>query len=188
MNIKRIFGRYWYLLLVIVGIIIMCTVCTREEKQRKYLDYRDNIVVINSTDYDKFVVDTTIMTVFEYIFRIDSSKKICINVTYLPVHLNTGDIEYKAISENINDSIYSVYLDRDLNDRELYVVLCHESIHLKQYMDKRLILNKGSKDSVLFDDKLYFASSDYYNRPWEKEAYNSQYKLVKILKGLLYEK
>ena len=59
------------------------------------------------------------------------------------------------------------------------VVICHEAVHISQYADGRLKMVKGKP---YWEGEEYGREVNYYARPWEKEAYNKDTKILKSIK------
>ena len=71
---------------------------------------------------------------------------------------------------------FSIELDRNLNFHDLLETICHEMIHIKQYVNGELIEQNGQ---TIYKNILYnIDANDYYedvdNLPWEKEAYEKE--------------
>ena len=67
------------------------------------------------------------------------------------------------------DKTYNLYLRRvGIND----VVLCHEAVHISQYADGRLAMDKQGR--VSWNGIPYDKTTPYYARPWEVEAYDRE--------------
>ena len=71
---------------------------------------------------------------------------------------------------------FSIELDRNLDFHDLLETICHEMIHIKQYVRGELIEQNGQ---TIYKNILYnIDANDYYedvdNLPWEKEAYEKE--------------
>jgi len=111
-----------------------------------------------------------------------SMTQISCNFYYIPNNLKKGNMLYKGISEKVDyaDNIFKVFLKEGLSKSNLLLILCHEFIHIKQYLDGRLRLD-GTK--AIWEDKEYdMLDIDYMDRPWETEAFRMQGKLYKKVK------
>lgn len=60
-------------------------------------------------------------------------------------------------------------------------VLSHEMVHLSQYTTGRLWLNLNT-GAVMWEGKIYSSTVPYEERPWEKEAFDRQRRLLKAWK------
>ena len=116
----------------------------------------------------KIVIDT-----FKKELSIDTN--ILILYSQGTINLDYQDYEIKGYTLKITDSIYGI---RCVND-DPYII-AHEMCHVKQYVDKRLII---IKDSVWFDNVLYI-KPDYFFSPWEVEARDYALKSKEIIKRL----
>lgn len=97
----------------------------------------------------------------------------------------TLDIEFSNIlrdeyalgfSSRNAENEFSIELDRNLNFNDLLETICHEMIHIKQYVNGELIEQNGQ---TIYKNILYnIDANDYYedvdNLPWEKEAYEKE--------------
>jgi len=81
---------------------------------------------------------------------------------------------------------YIIYID-DFNRIKSIIVLSHELIHLQQYHDERII---NYDDEMVWNNMIYtneeIKDMYYFNRPWEKEAFDNQEGLNKKIKKDLY--
>ena len=74
------------------------------------------------------------------------------------------------------EKTYNLYVrSTDVRD----VVICHEAVHISQYADGRLTMIKGKP---FWNGKEYGKETHYYARPWEKEAYNLDNKILKAIR------
>ena len=74
------------------------------------------------------------------------------------------------------EKTYNLYVrGTDIHD----VVICHEAVHISQYADGRLKMVKGKP---YWEGEEYGREVNYYARPWEKEAYNKDTKILKSIK------
>lgn len=72
------------------------------------------------------------------------------------------------------EKTYHLYVrSTDIHD----VVICHEAVHISQYADGRLTMDKRGK--VSWNGKEYGKETHYYARPWEIEAYDLQDEVYK---------
>lgn len=59
------------------------------------------------------------------------------------------------------------------------VVVCHEMIHLRQMVEGRLGMDART-GKAFWDGKVYDNKTDYFERPWEIEAFAEQDELLKL--------
>lgn len=78
-------------------------------------------------------------------------------------------------------SVYVIYIEDSGRSKDIEI-LSHELVHLKQYQDKRLVIN--GQVSIWLGDTLNIKS--YNDRPWEIEAFRKQGELDKNIRKLLY--
>lgn len=74
------------------------------------------------------------------------------------------------------EKAYNLYVrGTDIRD----VVICHEAVHISQYADGRLTMVKGKP---LWEGEEYGKNVNYYARPWEREAYKLDSKILKAIR------
>lgn len=102
--------------------------------------------------------------------KVDGEYTIDINVEY--------NYDYDASIEPTNDG-YLLTIDEDFLEQSTIdvalITIAHEMIHLKQYEEVRIILNKYN-NTVIWEDEEYpikdaMTRSEYFALPWEVEAY-----------------
>lgn len=75
------------------------------------------------------------------------------------------------------EKAYNLYLrSADVPD----VIICHEAVHISQYADGRLKMDEQGK--VYWNGEGYGKETDYYSRPWEREAFKKQNKILKYIR------
>ena len=105
-------------------------------------------------------------------------------IKYLMPRLRNIEIEVK-LSKMKGDAVgYCLMLDtnrefeievsKDLSIKDFVLTLCHEMVHVKQYVRKEMdcVGTRWKKHEVP-------AGTNYMDLPWEKEAYAKQAKLAK---------
>lgn len=100
----------------------------------------------------------------------------------LPRH-RTIDItvEFKKIDaygycmeEDGNGRIFTLTINKGLGLFDLVSTICHEMVHLKQYARRELRYVNGN---TMWKKKAY-NEVDYWDAPWEKEAFKLEKKLA----------
>lgn len=136
--------------------------------------------IVNTTD-DKYI--DTILYCGLNLSNIDS-----INIVILPIENKSkylyfnDNIEFKALI-NYYSGVYYLYIDDNTRNENIEII-SHEIVHINQYYNKKLILlNNGY---VIWNgDTLNGNKINYYERPWEIEAFSEQNiiknKILKIL-------
>lgn len=101
---------------------------------------------------------------------------------------STKDIELQALlDKTIIPHSYNLLIRTKLQDR-LEDIICHEMWHFNQFEKGDLEIKKD--DSGLFyiyKGEEYRSNSDYFSRPWEKEARKEQHNLWKQFKTIYYK-
>ena len=92
----------------------------------------------------------------------------------------TGDAVGFCMMEE-NNRQFTIEADRKLGIKDLVTTICHEMIHVKQYARKEMDDWSG-KGLARWKGKTFNAEkTDYYNLPWEKEAYRLQDKYANLV-------
>ena len=87
----------------------------------------------------------------------------------------------------INDNTFQILIRDDLSTASYIEVITHEVIHIKQYINNRLMLIEPGV--VQFDNKVYeLEELNYQNRPWEREAFIEGLILSEKIQKILYVK
>lgn len=80
-------------------------------------------------------------------------------------HFEEGRASVSRISKNQ----FIINVDETMNKYQLAKAIIHELVHIKQMLDRRLVIQRFS---VYFEGILYSnKNSDYDARPYEKEAF-----------------
>ena len=88
------------------------------------------------------------------------------------IHQESNDVFFLAISQELLD-----------NEEELIETICHECVHIKQYLRKELL--ELGRDTHRWKGKLVNSKEvEYYDLPWEKEAYKMEIELAEKVKSI----
>lgn len=99
---------------------------------------------------------------------------------------DSSDIEMQALLQGIPESKkYRLTLHSKISPSNLSRIVCHELIHLKQYVVGDLRLVEGG---AMWKGRFYKKETPYMERPWEIEANAEMNKLEKKVNDLYYEK
>ena len=72
---------------------------------------------------------------------------------------------------------FEIELDKKIGIKDLVQALCHEMVHVKQYARKEM--NDGIVNGVAkWKTKTIPEDTNYWDLPWEKEAYRMEKKLA----------
>ena len=80
---------------------------------------------------------------------------------------------YEGTCIDTDDREYEIEVNKDQSLENLCVTICHEMVHVKQYVRKELYS----------DVNFYKTREEYLNLPWEVEAYEKQEILFKKWTG-----
>lgn len=101
---------------------------------------------------------------------------------------STDDRELQALlDKSIVPHTYNLMI-RTRFQESLETIICHEMKHFDQYEKGDLEIRKDDSGlAFIYKGKEYKSSTDYYSRPWEKEARSAQFELWKEFKKLYYK-
>ena len=86
--------------------------------------------------------------------------------------MNDDAVGYCMMLDNNRE--YQLEISKDLNIKELVMTICHEMVHVKQY-----VRNEMKEGQMVWKKKPIASDTKYYDLPWEKEAYAMQASLAK---------
>ena len=92
----------------------------------------------------------------------------------------TGDAVGFCMMEE-NNRMFTIEADRKLGIKDLVTTICHEMIHVKQYARKEMDDWSGTGVARWKTKTFNAANTNYYNLPWEKEAYRLQDKFANLV-------
>ena len=70
---------------------------------------------------------------------------------------------------------FTIELDSNRNIRNLLIILAHEMVHVKQWAKDEMYEYNNSPGLVRFKgEKMHLADINYWDEPWEIEAYGRQ--------------
>jgi len=79
-----------------------------------------------------------------------------------------------CMEEDDKGRLFTITLRKGLGLFELISTICHEMVHLKQYARREL---RNVNGNTMWKKKAY-NNIDYWDAPWEKEAYKLEGKLA----------
>lgn len=109
-------------------------------------------------------------------------------VKNLPEHMlpNNGNLEVKALIYPQNN-YYVIRIIPQKTKKESLRILSHELIHLRQYVNKEIVIDNENR--VFWKGKEFIINPEnYYNRPWEDEAFRLQDSLGKVISEEIFYK
>lgn len=162
--------KYILLVLTFIGILYV----TIPVKVKREFQIPQQYQFTNYTKWSE--LDTLAYLALNNVFGLDSIKLIFTYKTYSKYDA--------AIIHYPKQDLYYCYLNKDLSRANLYDLLYHELIHVKQYNNKELQI---TPDSIVYLSKTY-SNIPYDDRPWEIEAYKYQDILKYQVNKLYYEK
>ena len=92
----------------------------------------------------------------------------------------TGDAVGFCMMEE-NNRQFTIEADRKMGIKDLVTTICHEMIHVKQYARKEMDDWSGVGLARWKGRTFNAANTNYYNLPWEMEAYRLQDKFANMV-------
>ena len=98
-----------------------------------------------------------------------------LDITVNLVNIKSDAIGYCMMQDTNRE--FEIELDRKIGIKEMVQALCHEMVHVKQYA--RNEMNDGIvKGRARWKTKYINMDTNYWDLPWEKEAYRMEKKLA----------
>jgi len=114
-------------------------------------------------------VTSAIKFVMAKFFNLDQLEDISVNVYF------TNDCDDEGgCAGDINDGDFLIEVKKDLPIREKMIVLMHELVHVKQHISLEIKYNASNDETTWQNKKFVNSYIDYWDRPWEIEAYGRQ--------------
>lgn len=106
----------------------------------------------------------------------DADVTVCVNTQMLD-RFSGDNTELQALIYEAVPSKYVLFIRANI-DGDVVPVLCHEAVHLSQYLSGRLKFEVKT-GVCTWNGQRYAADYPYMSRPWEQEAFAKQGKLAK---------
>ena len=90
---------------------------------------------------------------------------------------NTKKVDGWCMHEEKNDC--HIEINKKLKGDDFITCLLHELTHVKQYLTKQLVDKNMFEQLWKGESYINIGGQDYFNLPWEKEAYEQQELLLK---------
>lgn len=175
--------KIWKILLIILCIIVFIILIyfLSKPKSMNKFTFPDTVIVNNNTEFE---IDTTVKVLINKILNYDS---ITIYIFYLNKEMIYDDFEIMGYIEPTayNNREYLLFINKQAE--QINMLLSHEFVHLDQYMKKELILNRDLQVAIYKGDTINLLKVPYKSRPFEQDAYNRQYQILKQLNKILYQ-
>ena len=97
----------------------------------------------------------------------------------LDITINLVNIKSEAVGFCMMEdkNIFEIEIDKKLSIKDMVTALCHEMVHVKQFARKEMV--DGIKTGVArWKSKTIPLTTNYWDLPWEKEAYRMEKKLA----------
>tara|TARA_B100000902_G_scaffold377698_1_gene410201 strand:- start:2408 stop:2830 length:423 start_codon:yes stop_codon:yes gene_type:complete len=106
-------------------------------------------------------------------------KKLLPRFRTLDITVNLVTIKSEAIGFCMEQdkNQFEIELDKKISIKDMVTALCHEMVHVKQFARKEMV--DGIKTGVArWKTKTIPLTTNYWDLPWEKEAYRMEKKLA----------
>lgn len=152
-----------------------------KEKSNKY---KNNTIIINNNVKNNISNKPYVDSIINLGLNKLNVKNV--NIIVKEFDKNNSTNNYLAYVKKYNENDYVIWIDKMSKDKTI-LILSHELIHVNQYYTKQLIIKEST---IYWNNKIYNLNDneDYYQRPWENEAYYNEKKLYHFILLELYER
>lgn len=170
---------------ILVAALVVLIVRTNKEEKRFF-----NQVELTNNN---FVINRTEMTYLDTVIKIGLDELgytgIGVVVRNLTLKNNNEDLTYVAhilrgTFFNLPSNHYLIEIEKG-SKRSMITTISHELIHLDQFETNKLVVTRNY--IVWKGDTLSENIPDYFDRKWEKNAFELEKKLSNKIKKRLYE-
>ncbi len=121
--------------------------------------------------FENFDFDSVILFAHKFL-KLPDDLELEIEFEALPKHMQ-GEADY-------DDEIALITLSSRITKTELIPTIFHEMVHIKQMINRDLIVGIGNKRTKW---KGKYFTGDYYEFPWEIEAFQLEENMMKLFEG-----
>lgn len=114
------------------------------------------------------------------------SETLQLTLEFVPFLKNESFIGFCGWDDdNVNPKVFTITINENLNRRHTLLALAHEMVHLKQYATNEL-KDYSAKNKVRWrGNKFDINNIEYWDHPWEIEAYGRELGLYARFKEYL---
>lgn len=174
-------GKYLILILVLIfGFIIFLTNNRKEEYFENVKINKQENKILNRTKL--IYLDTIIYTGLN-ILKIDKTNIILKSLDEFIII--DEDIDVQGYIQKVNEDFFIIYV-KEGKTRTFYIdFIAHELIHLKQYVEKELII---CDKYIVYKGVRYNKNNLplYFERPWEVDVIRKSISLKKEMNNILF--
>lgn len=130
-----------------------------------------DIQVVGRKSATKSIIEQSVKF-FAKELNLDNSKYTLLVMTERGMSKNDG---CRGVVSKLGPKCLSMIIDSDLDMERLIITLAHEMVHVKQYARGQVKSSKSRKTHYWMGKKI---RKDYYNQPWEVEAFSKERNLA----------
>ena len=110
----------------------------------------------------------------------------------LSLKLKFSDLDYIGgecgwLDDNVRPKEFEMSINNTFGRRKQLISMAHEMVHIKQYATRELVDNFHLKRQIVWRKTPYnFDDLDYYESPWEIDAYGRELGLYEKYKYFLF--
>lgn len=130
-----------------------------------------NYIEVNGgKKFQRDVAETVVLQMIDTLMPRMRTLEITVNIKKL-----TGDAVGWCMQEDTNRE-FTIDVANNLSLKDFVTTVCHEMVHVKQYAR-----NEMDCYGVKWKKKVIPEGTNYYDLPWEREAYRMQDKLAQLV-------
>lgn len=109
----------------------------------------------------------------KYLSAVEKQLKLRIHIVKYEEGCNIGECECSDDPPNPKRFLIVLAATEDMSKRDFIMALAHEMVHLKQYALNQM-RDVQDKKITIFHKKKYSFDMEYWDQPWEIEAYGME--------------
>ena len=127
------------------------------------------IIVDGASDkLEKYTISAVKFAMSKF-FNLDKLEDISVEVNFTYACKDEG-----GCAGDINDGDFLIEVNRNLPMRKKMIALMHELVHMKQHIALEMKYDASNDETTWHGKKFINEYVDYFDRPWEIEAFGRQ--------------
>jgi hypothetical protein len=167
---------------IVLGVIILLILLFLIFKSKREERVFNKVELSNLSTIDNVVFPTYYDTVLSVAMKEMGVGGYVIVEQISDVAKSNFDGELKAHIRYFNSKFY-LFTGKMSRDESIEV-LCHEVVHMQQYVSGDLVYDNNF--IIWKGNKMELNSKEYMDRPWEKDAFDRQSQLIRSVESVLY--